>query len=1353
MDDLKLLELNELTEILKNRLDLKEQQDEKVNDNNLNNLSYNHVNMRPHSSHSKKKNTFNGDMDLSSNLHRPKSSSSSTSRSRPGSSENASFRSKQIEHGQFGEVSVPHTYGQQAGTGLDLNRNSHRSLYPTYYPESTASSSLFRSTLDNNSKEEEEKKKDVFIPYLTAMKPIPRNVFEKKKAKHPKFKRKPEEAWPEETLGIGAVYVPDAITLQLQNQLSQEKSFNTNNIGTSAVAGEEKQLILSPIKVRRGKRRSALEAQQREMNKESNLQRLKLISNAESIINEMPLSYLISKEELRSFAFERACKIIAALAKKSILSNLKKAFKIWVKPPEIKLNDKQVGFLVIAARLEKWLKRLYVKFFMHWAKCYATKFNEERKKLFLESALKIQSWWKLVTMNTRKAWLQLIQAMEMCMQRRRAINHALKFENSRTYALEKMRKGIASRRRWFFGARSIKRVRQWVLLYRQTRWRLIRQHYVRQIQRWRRMIMMRHPRDLYLIRKIISLGGYSRVFSKMPSRHLRNGELASLDSCVSMIQKAYYQSKGRMDAYLAAAAKRAREAYEAMLNENAVIIQNSYQAHIWDQLILAAVINNRARRLSKAFRAYQWRVPEYYRALRRKDRVAKKIQKFLRFRMWIKLLAMRFKLRKYVLVMTRGKQSMASTAIQRCYRAYVIYQAWKKEELRKFYAQQRANIQLTLKAASKIQRNYRQQVHTEGEHVKLCALRIVSKRRNEEFRSIIRIQHLAKKYIIKQRETDERRRVQAANTIWWLTKSYLLRLKMYDRVYETRIRKNNSANHITRFFRNCVLKRWILIKVAVRAARNTTEMLRQHAAEYIQKRMFRKKWENRLPLRLAGRIKLKANREREYMEWIWRMRDRASRKISKLMHEIVRWEKFLRRLEPERQYYLEINMARRICRFAKGVVYQARFRDYMLIKMKHIEDEEIRRAELWAANRIGFNWRRKQELKMLDTRFTIRHKTLELERKLVEERKVAYEERDEAVDERIKVEETMAATIAASWKQGSDINGRNYFYNYVTGESSWDPPPDWKSKVQDIWVRQVDNKQQVYYYNMKTGETRWLAPCVICGKGSDRWCADCRVSYCEKDYKKMHEGEGAHPDMAEHDWSAAEIEKDVLKPGEVYCIECKRRNGVRMCTTCWDPYCDTCYKGVHHKGALRGHDYISYKEAKLGWMIVKAKFPGEDDYYVHGTTGETTYTKPFELMTESEKIFYNNFMEHKRTAEEHVQRIDELQVELESAKYDRDMLMYDALQGGGGGALQNIMKKQKKTGAKVAGASEIMNAMGQNKKKGFLGGLFGGGQDQMYRAMIMAPSDRARGKNRSDYIKGLLDNVGDVLKDAKKENK
>ena len=40
-------------------------------------------------------------------------------------------------------------------------------------------------------------------------------------------------------------------------------------------------------------------------------------------------------------------------------------------------------------------------------------------------------------------------------------------------------------------------------------------------------------------------------------------------------------------------------------------------------------------------------------------------------------------------------------------------------------------------------------------------------------------------------------------------------------------------------------------------------------------------------------------------------------------------------------------------------------------------------------------------------------------------------------------------------KQGSDANGRNYYYNYVTGASQWDPPENWAINLADQWVRHI----------------------------------------------------------------------------------------------------------------------------------------------------------------------------------------------------------------------------------------------------------------------------------------------------------
>jgi hypothetical protein len=175
---------------------------------------------------------------------------------------------------------------------------------------------------------------------------------------------------------------------------------------------------------------------------------------------------------------------------------------------------------------------------------------------------------------------------------------------------------------------------------------------------------------------------------------------------------------------------------------------------------------------------------------------------------------------------------------------------------------------------------------------------------------------------------------------------------------------------------------------------------------------------------------------------------------------------------------------------------------------------------------------------------------------------------------------------------------------------------------------------------LQTGESRWLAPCCVCGENAERFCIDCGASYCLDHYEREHNNDK----MRDHEWSNLETEKEPLRPGEVHCCECKRRVAKVMCTTCWDPYCAECFRCVllpllllqldalrrthpdpsppprashpppqryvHHIGALRDHLPVNYKKAKQGWLCIKAKIEGERDYYVNGTTGETSYEKP-----------------------------------------------------------------------------------------------------------------------------------------------
>jgi hypothetical protein len=359
-------------------------------------------------------------------------------------------------------------------------------------------------------------------------------------------------------------------------------------------------------------------------------------------------------------------------------------------------------------------------------------------------------------------------------------------------------------------------------------------------------------------------------------------------------------------------------------------------------------------------------------------------------------------------------------------------------------------------------------------------------------------------------------------------------------------------------------------------------------------------------MRVVARYEIKKRLEREEAQRVWEERDRAARCIQKAFHGVVAWNKTLRRIDLERVWFRRHNAACKIQKFFKMVVAWSRFWTAADERLARKEAEEERRRYNAASNIIGFYWRRWREKRVLRTLFKLRRKMLDEYYHLTDVRLKAEADRQDALDEVQRSEETMMATVASAWRQGSDTLGRNYFYNYITGESSWQPPEAWKLKPSEVWVRNKDERDNVYYYNMQTGESRWLPPCCLCGMNSDRWCIDCGVAYCTADYEAHHVTDR----LKEHEWTSMETEKEALRPGETHCVECKKRVAKVMCTSCWDPYCAECFRYVHHIGALKDHIPVNYKKAKMGWICIKSKIEGERDYYVNGTTGETSYEKP-----------------------------------------------------------------------------------------------------------------------------------------------
>ncbi len=286
----------------------------------------------------------------------------------------------------------------------------------------------------------------------------------------------------------------------------------------------------------------------------------------------------------------------------------------------------------------------------------------------------------------------------------------------------------------------------------------------------------------------------------------------------------------------------------------------------------------------------------------------------------------------------------------------------------------------------------------------------------------------------------------------------------------------------------------------------------------------------------------------------------------------------------------------------------------------------------------------------------------------------------------------------------------------------------------DFWVRSVDDNGTVYYYNSMSGESTWLLPCNICYKTADRWCIQCNLSYCERHFVKKHDVPALPPkpveaivaapsfpeitdgdsnrrvpesnnstdlvpidlntsvqdeeddedtldpnfkpvslerkqieanDFALHEWSQNELEdqmtKEDLGEGDEYCVRCIVKVSTKLCAVCWDGYCNKCFDIVHHVGALKTHKPLNYKRAKMTWYIQRAK-NGRPETYINGANGDIRLEKPLELMSDLERVLLENWKMHNRAVEGYFQKVEELQKDLVNSKRERDKVTVEMAQ-------------------------------------------------------------------------------------------
>ena len=104
-----------------------------------------------------------------------------------------------------------------------------------------------------------------------------------------------------------------------------------------------------------------------------------LLNDADQMVSKLPMKYLWSKKNLRPYALARIYGAISKMTLYKIHVALRRALSIWREPPEVKMTEIQVGFMVIAKRFENMWRSALRRKFDKWAFWYSLRFQEKRE--------------------------------------------------------------------------------------------------------------------------------------------------------------------------------------------------------------------------------------------------------------------------------------------------------------------------------------------------------------------------------------------------------------------------------------------------------------------------------------------------------------------------------------------------------------------------------------------------------------------------------------------------------------------------------------------------------------------------------------------------------------------------------------------------------------------------------------------------------------------------------------------------------------------------------------------------------------------------------------------------------------
>jgi len=124
-----------------------------------------------------------------------------------------------------------------------------------------------------------------------------------------------------------------------------------------------------------------------------------------------------------------------------------------------------------------------------------------------------------------------------------------------------------------------------------------------------------------------------------------------------------------------------------------------------------------------------------------------------------------------------------------------------------------------------------------------------------------------------------------------------------------------------------------------------------------------------------------------------------------------------------------------------------------------------------------------------------------------------------------------------------------------------------------------------------------------------------------------------------------------------------------------------------------------------------------------------------------------NFKSHKAAAEEHVKKIEQLQLDVEAIAYERDSILQKALEQGTN-LTEILAKRKKKKKADADGNVEAMKDSIQEVIAKTNKSIFESFKE--YRLGLLTPNGRKRGGERSAFIANL---IAEVVPEGKKKGK